>query len=566
MIKLITEHRISLLLLLVLLLVQSFFIDLNNPYQKPIGGDAKGYYAYLPAIFIYHDLDYSFVPEIEKKHYVPGLEKSFVKTIDGEKVNKTFPGLAVLYLPFFLLAHLISLLLGLPADGYAYTYQLFHLVGFWTYFFLGLVFFKKVLRQLNFASTAIDWSILALVLGTNILFYTVFDASVTHIYNFFMVNLAVFLFIQFKHNFSTTRLVSFFGLLTLIGITRPTNILILAVLPIFVTNKAHYIGLFKEIIRLKNVFIISVLSLLILSIPLILWKLQAGNWIVYSYGEEGFDFTHPEIFNFLFSYTKGWFVYTPLAIIILLFGFPILFKTEKTRALFIIAFFLVAIYIFSSWWCWYYGAGMSQRVMIDYYLVLGFLFLVVIDKLKIKFLRLSFFALTSLAALVNIAQTYQVGKGILPFGSPTKQQYWDNFLVFEKRARVYPQENWKFIEEQTNPNWQISVSKTLDYSPIIKINTSEITKGSKLVFSFDAIATTPIEETRLVVNLKSGESGVYFLKAYSKLNEWVKMEFLLEPKIQTNEPLEIFLWNVGSTETVDIKNFQFRHYFSDEYF
>ena len=209
---------------------------------------------------------------------------------------------------------------------------------------------------------------------------------------------------------------------------------------------------------------------------------------------------------------------------------------------------------------------MSQRVMIDYYLLLAFFFVFVLEKIKIKFLKVSFLVLTSFATLFNIAQTYQVGTGIIPFGSATKQLYWDNFLVFEKRARVYPQTSWKLLDKQENKDSKLSVSENSEYSPILQVTTKKITKGSKLIFSFDATASTKLEETRIVVNLTSGESAVYFLEAYSKINQTVKMEFLFEPQLDTSDSIELFLWNAGKAEAVEIKNITVAHYFSDAYF
>ena len=111
------NYRIAFLLILFLATLHFWSKDITNPYQKPITGDAEAYYAYLPAIFIYGDLDYTFTKEIEAKHYVSGRSKSFVIEVDGEKVNKTFPGLALLYLPFFLIAHGLAMLFDLDADG-----------------------------------------------------------------------------------------------------------------------------------------------------------------------------------------------------------------------------------------------------------------------------------------------------------------------------------------------------------------------------------------------------------------------------------------------------------------
>ena len=47
----------------------------NNDTSRKIliASDGKGYYAYLPAIFIYHDLGFNFIDEYEEK-YFPGQE------------------------------------------------------------------------------------------------------------------------------------------------------------------------------------------------------------------------------------------------------------------------------------------------------------------------------------------------------------------------------------------------------------------------------------------------------------------------------------------------------------
>ena len=53
------------------LVLLSFFTirDFKSRYTRSINGDAKGYYAYLPAIFIYQDASYGFIDEIEAKYY-----------------------------------------------------------------------------------------------------------------------------------------------------------------------------------------------------------------------------------------------------------------------------------------------------------------------------------------------------------------------------------------------------------------------------------------------------------------------------------------------------------------
>ena len=58
--------------------INIFLIPLNHDFkiwwQRPIVNDAMGYYAYLPAFFIYHDLTFNSIQEPWAKHNkdVPG--------------------------------------------------------------------------------------------------------------------------------------------------------------------------------------------------------------------------------------------------------------------------------------------------------------------------------------------------------------------------------------------------------------------------------------------------------------------------------------------------------------
>src|SRR5690606_37835919 len=105
-------------------------------YERPIAGDAQAYYAYLPALFIYQDFSYDFVEEVNEKYYPSELQKTFLKDVGTGVVNKTFPGVSILYLPFFIIAHGIALIFGLPGDCYSNTYQVLFDVVLWVYLLL----------------------------------------------------------------------------------------------------------------------------------------------------------------------------------------------------------------------------------------------------------------------------------------------------------------------------------------------------------------------------------------------------------------------------------------------
>lgn len=581
-------YKIPLLLTLGLFVFHVFQKDFSNPYERPIAGDAQAYYAYLPALFIYHDLAYNFIEQVNQKYYPASHQKSFLKPAGNGKVNKTFPGVAILYLPFFLLAHTLALLFGFDADGYSLIYQVCFDIGLWFYLALGLVLMQYVLSQLNLSRKSVLLAIVVVVLGTNIVFYSVYDQSVTHIYNLFMVNGFMAFILHYKDTNKFKALAISFVFLALMGITRPTNVLVLGLLLFFIPDFQFYKHLTGTVLKPKRFIQITAIVLPILFIPFVLWKLQTGQWLVYSYGEEGFDFAHPHFREFLFSYLKGWFTYTPIALFIVVAGFYSLYKKNKKQVFIGVPFMLLLVYIFSSWWCWYYGAGMSQRVMIDYTLLLAYLLAVFID--NSSWFTKTFtpkkaivFGVFSATIVLNFAQAFQIRYGILPGGSATKAQYWDNFMVLEKRARVYPHEQWELVDSYpidiTNVkdtsfvkgltsckdgDCMLTVNHYEHYSATLKTKLNNARKGSKIILSFNARALTAAKETRAVV-LYNDVSFVFDISPYLKKDEWVLIEFMIEPEADIIGVPRLYFWNGGTDENVEMKSFHISHYFSEEY-
>ncbi|MFT5818933.1 MAG: hypothetical protein ACI8ZM_000154 [Crocinitomix sp.] len=583
MIRRITSYKTPLLLTLALLVLHFAQKDFSNPYERPIAGDAQAYYAYLPATFIYGDFSYEFIPEINAKYYPESHQKSFLKPVGDGKVNKTFPGVALLYLPFFLMAHTLALIFGADADGYSNIYQVCFDLGLWTYLFLGLVFFIKVLQKMAISKRIAVWSSLIVLLGTNMVFYSVYDQSVTHIYNFFMINALLYYLIKFKENKQFKPLGVALFLFALIGITRPTNVLVVGLIFFFIPDLKFYKSLFSYCFQAKNIIRIVPILGGVLIIPFILWKVQTGNWVVYSYGDEGFNFSNPHLSEFLFSYLKGWFIYTPLLLLILLVGFYFLFKSNKKRFTIALFFYAMCIYVFSSWWCWYYGAGMGQRVMIDHYILAGFLLAIILQNIQSSTVKKWLFGSFAFLCIgLNFAQAYQIRHGILTGGSATVDQYWDNFLSFEKKAQVYPHEHWVLEELESltlSPEdpaitkgqsymvdgiWSVQVSSYDNYSASLESNLKNLRKGSKVSIAFEARARDLIQETRVILDL-DGKRQIFTLSPYLKKDEWVKIEYLIEPQELMVNPMLLYFWNGGSEEKVEFKNMQFKHYFSEDY-
>ena len=210
------------------------------------------------------------------------------------------------------------------------------------------------------------------------------------------------------------------------------NILVVAVLPFLAGNteklkkgldflKTHLLPLMAAV----------VIFIAIAGIQFIIYKIQTGSFWVYSYGKEGFDFSNPHIISFLFSYRKGYFVYTPLAFLSL-FGFWFLFRENRFRFYSLLIFLLLVVYVLSSWWMWFYGGSFSQRVMIEYWIFPAILLALLLQKSKFrKWLT----ALVFLLIIVCQIQTWQYRTGYIHWSEMNKERYWDNFLRIDKVIR-----------------------------------------------------------------------------------------------------------------------------------
>ena len=132
--------------------------------------DVLNYYSYLPAIFIDQDLSFDYRHKKEQRNEKDVVLGSVAE--NGNFIPKMSIGAAILYCPFFLIAHWLSLLFGLPADGFSMLYSVFMCIGHLFYTFLGLLYLRKVLK-LYFNDLVISCTIVTIAFCTNLfsLFY-----------------------------------------------------------------------------------------------------------------------------------------------------------------------------------------------------------------------------------------------------------------------------------------------------------------------------------------------------------------------------------------------------------
>ena len=173
---------------IILFIYLILFFWVKQPYEewdRVIETDGKAYYGYLTAIFIYHDLDFNFVEYYEDKYYPSdrSVYKEFRVPYKGDVVNRGFPGLAVLFLPFFLIAHLLTLLFGFEPNGYYNIYQ--YTMGLATMFdhWKGCKFLIELLKKLSQNDVLDTFVVFKISVGTNIINYAIVEYTKAKIYN-----------------------------------------------------------------------------------------------------------------------------------------------------------------------------------------------------------------------------------------------------------------------------------------------------------------------------------------------------------------------------------------------
>ena len=428
----IKKHPVNLTIFITMLILVWTSANLywgDGRWNRLVKDDGSGYFAYLPAVFVYQDLSFGFYEKFKDDAERPNLWYDYRVDYKGHKLNKYFAGTALALAPFYLMGHLMNYLTGHPLDGYSVWYLIMTNVGTLFYILMGMVLLAIVLREYAISENIISLVIIAAVFGTNLLHYTITEPSMSHMYSFAFVNLFVYCFIRFfKMPSARYFIVGMIGLgmLTLI---RPINIMVVFSLPFIAgsfPNLSQGVGyLFKKPAALVSGII---MFLIIVGVQLVIYKIQTGEFFVYSYREEGFNFTRPHFFDFLISYKKGFFVYTPIAFLSL-FGIAFIFRENRFKAVSLILFYVLVIYVLSSWYMWYYGGGFSQRPMVEYLAYFMIPLAILIEKIRFKRIIKT---TVIILVLVCLIQTIQYRNGYIHWSDMNKELYWENFLRIDK--------------------------------------------------------------------------------------------------------------------------------------
>jgi hypothetical protein len=509
-------------LIVILTVASAFFYKNWKTDWFNFNGDSLGYYSYLPAFFIYKDLDnldlttfhrvktalnYKHPNELHQNYHTGNI-------VNGKRLIQYTSGVAILQMPFFFIAHAIANPLGYEADGYSPPYKTLIFFGNIFYVMLGLWFLRKILRGYGFSESTVVLALFLVVFTTNLHYFTVYSGYMAHSYLFALFAFLIRHTIKFYENPNAKNifLIGFFtGLIALI---RPLDGLI-AVVPLLygIFSQSDFKERFKFFLNNKTLVAIGLVGAIIPILPqLFYWKHITGHWIFNSYLNQGFIFNFSQVKEGLISFKNGWLIYTPIMFFALI-GIYFMWRkqAQKTALRLPIALFLPTYICFIYfWWCFYYINGFGSRPMIDTYALLAIPLSIFMEKIMKKHWIFAFWLL--LAAFftwLNVFQTYQMSQ---------------NLLVSEASNATF---------------WRVSLGKTeLNYQDLVAFDSNEWqpkeeeTTSGKMFFFNDfedtlnqSIAKSPIFEGQNACEIKPNSYGpTVNLKGNEVLDyKWIKV-------------------------------------------
>jgi hypothetical protein len=539
---------------------------LNSPWHPFIAGDGLGYYSHLPATFIYHDLDYKYewFNAVHNDNYVysafddPG--RNLLVDYGGRKINKFYPGLAVLWTPFFLTAHVVAKVTGYKADGFSLPYQLAIAVASLLYALLGLVYLRKLLLRLFKNDMAACIVPVCFFYGTYLFTYVIDANSLSHGYSFTVVVLFIHAVVKFRDEPEcrfTTLLQAVFWFVVMVAI-RPLDGLVLLAVPAFI-KREHLVAFKWRKFSKANLMMVLLIVVIVFFICFINYR-QTGNLLTYTYTNEKFDFKHAKFFEALISYHFGMFLYIPL-IFISLSG---AFYTESRKRWILMMLFFTMIFLYSAWWYW----PVTKRAMIDFYVIPAILLGALLSGMR-RGVRL--LPVLGLCIIYFQFKAMQIRRGILDEYATYSELYWRNFFRTDK-AQIYPvppstiirsESHEEALEGATLKDEQgrraLSLAPGNYIQPVQELRFPALFNGDgskKIRFSFHMFAGEGVSAVHVFFHFLNNRDSLikevpfYINNDFVRVNKWDYKEFgfeiLPEDSISAANAARIrfILWNV----------------------
>ncbi|MFT3885448.1 MAG: hypothetical protein QM724_08475 [Flavobacteriales bacterium] len=400
--------------------------------------DAFGYYQYLPAVFIHHDIErQDWVAAVDSTYHVVGTGGLYqlMDLENGNRATKYLCGTALLETPFFLLGHAIAGRTGHPQDGFSPPYQ-------WALAFAALcyclpaLFLLRVVLLRSFSDTITALVLLLIVLATNAIQYISVDSAQTHGFLFALYCLILWATVKW-HERPRVHWALLIGItIGLATVTRPTELIMLFIPLLWDTRSPAAAKAKWALVRSHRAHLgWAIAGAAMAALPqLVYWKIVTGSW-VFDVGSK-WDFVDPH-WRVLIGWEKGWFIYTPITV---LFIAGLFFMRGRPWRKSVLTFTLLNIWIVIAWHDWRYGGSYSARALVQSYPVLALPFAALLERALATRWRWPMLVLCAYLLCVNFFQIKQYNNGVIRFDGMDRASYGAVYLnAHPDPARAVPE-------------------------------------------------------------------------------------------------------------------------------
>jgi hypothetical protein len=397
---------------------------------EPIRSDAVGYYIYLPAVILDHDVTLERTAERSFAGHTPDM--SGVRRVPprGRYLDKYPVGEAIMLVPFFAFGDATARAAGARANGFTRPYQYTAAAGGLVYALCG-IWMLGVLLLRWFSRVTVGVTLAAITFGTGLFHYATYDAVYSHAFSFFLVAAILWLALS---AYEAPRLATAvaLGLATgLLVAVRPTNAVILVFVALVgVASRQDALDRIRTSWRRRRLFALGVAAFVVPLLPQVgYWHTITGKFYVYAYGDEHLDLLRPHLFDVAFSVRKGLFFWAPVLLLAVV-GLPFLRRRAPDVFVPAVAYLAVTAWVIASWSTWWYGESLGQRAFVETLPVFALGLAALIESCRGRMARPALVCLVSGLTLLGVHNMLAYWQHRIPFDRTTWHAYVRSFDVY----------------------------------------------------------------------------------------------------------------------------------------
>jgi hypothetical protein len=272
--------------------------------------------------------------------------------------NKYAIGSAILWTPFFLIGHLLSILFnaaGYPIalDGTGCIYQAPTMIGSILYGFAGVLLVYRSCSRFFSRWSSVSAAIL-IWLATSVIYYMIAEPSMSHACSFFATALFLDVWLRYRPLSSSRQWILVGMAEGLLALVRLQDVAWLA-LPLLDASWAMRTDVKKHLRRQWKGFLFFGTAALVVFMPQIaLWLVSEGARRYHTISTSRFHWLAPEMLNVLFSFRHGLYLWHP----VLLFatgGLVLLYRRDRSLTLLLVLVLAAQLYLISAWYAWFFA-------------------------------------------------------------------------------------------------------------------------------------------------------------------------------------------------------------------